>query len=172
MLMPANQLLSPCRLCGLVKPLIKAHIVPRKLYEPIVQAGGSAPAGDTAVRIYPVDVNGKSRQRQSGIHDPGILCADCDNKVIGPWDNYAQTLLLGSFDPKNYSGNGTNQLYRLDNFDYVKLKLFFMSLLWRASVTSKNFFKNVDLGSWEANLRQKLLAADPGGRDDYSTILR
>jgi hypothetical protein len=70
--MSANQLSSPCRLCGLVKPLIKAHIVPRKLYKPIIQAGGSAYAGDTAVRIYPVDANSKSRQEQSGIYDSDL----------------------------------------------------------------------------------------------------
>jgi len=169
--MAVNQLLSPCRLCGLVKPLIKAHILPRKFYKPIVQAGGASPAGDTAVRIYPVDANGKSRQEQSGIYDSNILCADCDCKVIGSWDLYAQTLLLGAFDPNNYSGSSTNRLYRLDNFDYIELKLFFMSLLWRASISSRSFFKNVDLGPWEARLKQKLLAADPGSRDDYSVII-
>jgi hypothetical protein len=88
--------MSLCRLCRLEKPLIRAHIIPRNLYKPIREAGMGESASDQVPRIYVVGTEQKPKQVQSGIYDPSILCAECDNDLIGMWDNYGQTFLLGS----------------------------------------------------------------------------
>jgi hypothetical protein len=52
--------------------------------------------------------------------------------------------------------------------DYRELKLFQMSLLWRAGVAKGEFFQNVDLGEkHERQLRQLLVNDDPGPEGAY-----
>jgi hypothetical protein len=157
-----------CKLCGREKKLIKAHIIPRKLYNPIREASsGESP------RVYGVGTGKKSQQSQSGIYDTDILCGECDGDLIGPWDNYGQTLLLSSPSPENYivDDAGKPAGYKIDIFDYNKLKLFFMSILWRAAITSDQFFSQVQLGAWEDKLKKMILAKYPGSENDFSVVL-
>ena len=157
-----------CKLCEREKKLIKAHIIPRQLYGPILKASsGESP------RVYVVGTEKKSQQSQNGIYDPDILCRECDGDLIGPWDNYGQTLLLSSPSPENYivDDAGKPAGYKIDTFDYNQLKLFFMSILWRAAITSDQFFAQVQLGSWEDKLKKMILAQDPGSENDFSVVL-
>ena len=39
--------------------------------------------------------------------------------------------------------------YIVDNFEYSKLKLFFISMVWRASVSSHKYFNRISLGEFE-----------------------
>jgi hypothetical protein len=56
--------------------------------------------------------------------------------------------------------------------DYRELKLFQMSLLWRAGVASGEFFEQVDLGErHEERLRHLLVCDDPGSAEDYPCIM-
>lgn len=163
-----------CCLCGLDKQLIEAHIIPRKLYKPIRQASIGSSPGAQAPRIYAVGTTQKSKQSQNGIYDSNILCGDCDgNKVIGSWDQYGQRLLLDSLQPENYlpDNRGKPAAYKINDFDYTKLKLFFMSILWRAAITDHQFFKHVSLGPWEKKLRDMIHSQDPGTIHDFSVIL-
>ncbi len=157
-----------CKLCGREKKLINAHIIPKKLYGPIREASsGESPW------VYGVGTGKKSQQSQSGIYDPDILCGECDGNLIGPWDNYGQTLLLSSPSPENYIVDDAGKLagYKIDTFDYNQLKLFFMSILWRAAITSDQFFAQVQLGAWEDKLKKMILAQDPGSENDFSVLL-
>lgn len=161
-----------CCLCGLDKQLIKAHIIPRKLYEPIRQASSGSPPGDQVPRMYAVGTTQKSKQSQSGAYDPNILRGNCDGDVIGPWDQYGQSLLLDSPQPENYLPDNTGKptAYKIDNFDYKKFKLFFMSILWRAEITNHQFFKHISLGPWEKKLRDMIHSQDPGTEHDFSVL--
>jgi hypothetical protein len=56
--------------------------------------------------------------------------------------------------------------------DYKRLKLFQLSLLWRAGVAKGLFFKNVNLGVFhEAKLRKLLDAETPGSDADYTCVM-
>lgn len=162
-----------CHLCGLEKILIDAHIIPKQLYKSIRQASSDAPSGDQVPRIYVVGTEQKPKQSQNGIYDPAILCGECDNGVLGSWDRYGQKLLLSSPDPTGYLSdhNGKPAVYKIDTFDYKQLKLFFMSILWRAAITSDQFFTQVKLGSWEEKLKKMILAQNPGSENDFSVVL-
>lgn len=162
-----------CCLCGLEKPLIKAHIIPRKLYEPIREASIGEPPSDQVPRIYVVGAEQKSKQSQSGIYDPSILCKECDGDLIGVWDNYGQTFLLSPSFSDNFLVDhaGKPAVYQIEEFDYKQLKLFFMSILWRAAITNDEFFAQIKLGSWEEKLRKMILAQDPGSENDFSVVL-
>lgn len=162
-----------CCLCGLDKQLIKAHIIPRKLYEPIRQASSGGSPSDQVPRMYAVGTTQKSKQSQSGAHDSNILCGNCDGDVIGPWDQYGQSLLLNPPQPGNYLPDNTGKpaAYRINNVDYIKLKLFFMSILWRAAITDHQFFEHISLGPWEKKLRDMIHLKDPGTKHNFSVIL-
>ncbi len=155
-----------CKFCDIRTDLCKAHIIPKKLYEP-------AKNGNKSPYIFPTSLTEKPILSQSGIHDSTILCSKCDNAVFGVWDEYGQKLLLEPFNSNNYlsNNNGKNIFYKLENFCYTKFKLFFMSVLWRASITKDKFFNKIDLGVWEPKLKDMLLKNDPGSADDFSVIL-
>lgn len=56
--------------------------------------------------------------------------------------------------------------------DYRALKLFQMSLLWRASVARGESFLNVDLGPRHESILRRLLANDdPGAETDYPCVM-
>jgi hypothetical protein len=158
-----------CQLCGKEKKLIDAHIIPRQLYKPLEQSENIPPA-DEVLRVYSTTTY--SKKRPIGTYDSKILCGDCDNEILGVLDNYAQTLLLKPFTETNYlSKDGKKLFYKLEDIDYPKFKLFFMSVLWRASITNQDFFHQVNLGSWESVLKDMILNADPGTENDFSVIL-
>jgi hypothetical protein len=55
--------------------------------------------------------------------------------------------------------------------DYAKLKLFELSILWRAGVSTLPFFSRVDLGVHEEVLRLQLYNPDPGPPDRFGAIM-
>ena len=59
----------------------------------------------------------------------------------------------------------------LNGIDYRKFKLFLMSVLWRAGVSSHPFYSHVELGPHEEKLRLKLINEDPGAPTDYGCAI-
>lgn len=55
--------------------------------------------------------------------------------------------------------------------DYRKFKLFLLSILWRAGVSSLQFFERVQLGKHSEILRRMLLEGNPGAPREYPCIL-
>ncbi len=109
----------------------------------------------------------------TGIYDPGIVCAACE-AMFSPWDKYAQVFLRDRDWSKSIAvGTGTRvQGIMTADFDYSLLKLFFASLLWRASVSTQPFFDKVELGSGQdSHLRQLLQSSDAGQAHQFSVLL-
>tara|TARA_R110002049_G_scaffold267237_2_gene443465 strand:- start:1201 stop:1737 length:537 start_codon:yes stop_codon:yes gene_type:complete len=62
--------------------------------------------------------------------------------------------------------------YQIEGADYCKLKLFFISLLWRASVSSQPMFTRVNLGKkFEERAKHLILTVDPGSDDEFAVTL-
>jgi len=159
-----DEAMAICQLCRLEKKLIKAHIVPQSLYELMREEG--AP-----ITIYPTAEGDFPKRAPAGIYDSAILCAVCDGR-IGRWDDAAQRLLLASLDiygkPEEIFRRG---LFEITDFDYASLKLFFVSLLWRAHLTRHEFFEKVSLGSWAEVARDMIFSERPGSSEEFSVIL-
>lgn len=153
-----------CRLCGLDKPLIDAHIIPRPFFTVPAMLGSGAKVLSDKSGEFP-------KRSRTGIYDPGILCAPCDRE-IGVWDQYGVELLChGLADFARVASSSGVAALVLPSFDYHRLKLFFMSVLWRAGVSSHPFFRRVQLGPHAERLGERLLARDPGAPEDYSVAL-
>lgn len=81
--------------------------------------------------------------------------------MFGPYDEYGYKF----FHPEQpfetiYPGTPAQaELVRV--FDYVRLNLFILSILWRASVSSAPFYNGVNLGPYENRLRESIETFNP-----------
>lgn len=134
--------MNQCRLCLEKRKLIKAHIIPEGFIRPLRSEGLAPEMHSNSPGSYP-------KRMPVGIYDPLILCGDCDRKM-GQWDDYAQELLLKRFSEASVIQLNQQTVYwRVEHYHHLKLKLFFVSLLWRASVSQQSFFKRISLGPFE-----------------------
>lgn len=156
--------MGTCNLCCEEKKLINAHIIPASLHAPLRK-------GSRIPRVYSTESGAFPKRAHKGIYDSGILCASCDNR-IGDWDNYAQGVLL---NPLESYGEPValkrQEAFSIPSPDYVRFKLFFISLLWRADRTSHQFFSSVDLGPWREKARAMIFSADPGDANEFGVFL-
>ena len=129
----------PCIVCGNSKT-IEAHIVPKAFARDV--------RGNAAHNVYitPNDV----RKAQLGVFDPNILCAKCDN-VLGEYDKYGIEFCR-SFDEKTVIDS--SDIFHTADADCEKFSRFILSILWRASVSSRIECKAVLLGPYEKVIQQ------------------
>ncbi|MEE9431589.1 MAG: hypothetical protein V3V16_11140 [Melioribacteraceae bacterium] len=59
----------------------------------------------------------------------------------------------------------------VENINYSFLKLFQLSILWRASISNLRIFKDVELGTHEEKIRTMLLNKNPGRFYEYGCLL-
>ena len=153
-----------CKLCGKDKKLVRAHVIPKSLWKPLFN-DEQTPQTNSAAPIF------NEKKPSVGVYDTGILCAQCES-IFSPWDDYAQKLLLADPTEDQYViKNGRKIAYIESTIDYAKLKLFFISLLWKAAVSNHYFFSKVNVGSFEPQLRRMILKGDPGNPDTFAIIL-
>lgn len=164
MLLSMNQAKNPCRLCLHDKKLIKAHIIPEGFFR-LLRSGNLAPEmHSNSPGIFP-------KRMQVGTYDSTILCSECDHKMA-PWDDHGQQVLIQLFSEAiRIPLHGRTIAWRIEQFDYRKLKLFFMSVLWRASVSSQSFYKRISVGPFEDRLRTMIVEGNPGDSQDFAVIL-
>ncbi len=152
-----------CRLCNQEKKLVKAHIIPRSLYRPLLEGGQPLTVLSTSSTSHP-------HKSRIGFFDTEILCQECE-RLFSPWDDYAQEVLLARPKEGNFFIlNGQKIAFKMD-IDYTKLKLFFVSLLWRASVSKLYFFKKIRLDPLEERLKGMILNYDPGDAETFAVTL-
>ena len=131
-----------CKFCRQEKKLIKAHIIPRNFY--------LARKNDKYICIN--SKTGEYTYQQQGGYDSNILCGDCDNNILGEFDKEGYRVLFGDFNKYQYVQiHPKYKIYQLDNsnFDYTKLRKFFISILWRASISQLEEWSNINLGAYE-----------------------
>jgi hypothetical protein len=154
--------IGKCRMCGEIKPLINAHIIPRTFFE--VLRG----TGNYTVLVEP-KASKQAQFLQAGDSDPEILCAECDNK-FSPLDDYGFKI-LGVPQPKcGFINPATgNEAGSVIECDTDKLRRFVLAVLWRASISKQ--WDTVSLGSHEAKILQRILDVTPLSVDEYSIII-
>lgn len=132
-----------CKLCGQNAKLIKAHIIPKSLYKDLRDSDGGVS------KLITNTVGVHSKRIPVGLYDPQIVCEDCE-RFFSPWDDYAKWFFEKNV-PNPVIDKGRIVAYDYGITDYKNLKLFFISLLWRAHASSQPFFGRIDLGPHEAD---------------------
>ncbi len=151
--------LQACALCLQDRALLNSHIWSEFLYSEIYDEKHRAKMIDLSQMEPPKTI-------QKGIREP-LLCDECETQLSG-YESYSARVLR-SIPNVDHSQAGTT--LEVPDVDYHRFKLFQMSLLWRASVTTESMFSRVDLGPYEEELRQLLTAGDPGSKDDFGCLM-
>ena len=175
MLDVSNNFMKLCKLCGLEKKVIgRSHIIPDFLYK---QSG--LYDEKHRIRYFSVQslIDGKKPSLpQSGVHEGGILCAECDNVRLGTnLEDYAKKAIYGGANLKaeeqvqcaNFYNDEGEMFAICTNINYTKYKLFLLSILWRASISKKSFFKEINIGEHEEILRKMIFENDAKQYFDY-----
>ncbi|MBW0280273.1 hypothetical protein [Shewanella xiamenensis] len=95
-------------------------------------------------------------------YSENLLCWECEQKFSNEFESYVITLILKNPININVSTAKQHNQITFKNIDFSKLKLFQMSVLWRAAISSLKFFEHVNLGAEQLELlRNHLMALKP-----------
>jgi len=156
-----------CKLCDIKTQLVKkSHIIPQFMYKGMFDEKG---------RISQLNLNNPKSEVyfQSGIWQKNILCFKCENEFLSKLEGYARVILFGG---KYHWGNLPNynhlnkNLTIANGIDYTRMKLFFLSILWRVHISDRKEFSKVNIGKRSIVLKQMLRNYDPGKEDDFKVI--
>ncbi len=154
-----------CKLCGKEEKLVKSHIIPKSFF---MDLKGKGPKNHFKIHS---NVKGERPKRsQTGTYDK-LVCEDCE-KIFSPWDDYAKKFLLQELSENTFIKEGGKLFgYQLKDFSYHNLKLFFISVLWRASVSTRKEFSDVNVGPFKSQLEEMINNSDSGDPNAFSVIL-
>lgn len=138
-----------CLLCGQTGKLVDSHIVPRSFF-PLKGGDGKLlrTTGDEPPKRAP-----------KGVYDQ-IVCEGCE-RSFSEADDYAARLLKG-LQP------GETPPFVEFEVDYVLLKRFILSLLWRAAASKQRLYASVTLGPLAERLAELVRINDPGEVDEFA----
>jgi hypothetical protein len=141
--------------------LANSHIIPEFVYKPMY---------DQKHRFRSAQIDEREWEwEQKGFREP-MLCESCEQK-FSVWERYASEHFFNKPLPKPVS-QGHSKAIILTGLDYQKLKLFLLSILWRAGVAAHNFYEHVKLGHiHEKRLRQMLISEAPGSAEEYACFI-
>lgn len=148
-----------CHLCHGVKSLRSSHIIPEFLYSSMYDE-------KHRFHILSTTHGQTNRLAQKGVREK-LLCEDCEQRM-SKWERYASQVLDGG---AAIVAEQDGSQWHLSELDYKSLKLFQLSILWRASISTVGFFSNISLGKHEEEIRRLLLSDDPGLSWQYGCVM-
>lgn len=148
-----------CKLCNQEKRLRDSHIIPKYFIKRISPTDGTA--------LIEVASNSPHIKRRPIGYYEKLLCEDCEN-LTARWDDAGIKFFQKTGNWKKVSNLA---YYEVEDYDYSQLKLFFMSILWRASVSTHPIFSEVKLGGFQQRLLKLLQQSNPSDPDDFGVVL-
>lgn len=146
-------------LCQQPKVLRNSHIVPEFLYTPLCDRHHRLVRVSAATSI-------KRDLPQKGLRQP-LLCNDCEQFLN---DNYEKPFKHYWMDQHPLPVRLPPEGVLLNGIDYRMFKLFHLSVLFRAGVSTRPMFEDVDLGPHRAALRQMVRSKNPGRPENYLSL--
>ena len=132
-----------CRLCDADKVLCKSHIISKAIFR-------DAMSNDLNRGLSMYTEQRIENGKMAGEYEY-LLCRDCED-VVGEYDDYGIKFLRRTVGTRLAMLNGEtvpDDVDLLSQIDLEKLMLFIVSVLWRASISSREFYSNVKLGPHE-----------------------
>jgi hypothetical protein len=155
-----------CKLCRSEATLVDAHIIPESFFRAINR-------GDGPLQIVSNDPSMHPKRAPVGVYDQNLVCRRCEDR-FSPWDSYAADLLINrrdsEFAPFLTAEGLIPPATRASNVDYRNLRLFVLSLLWRAAASSHRYFSRIEISAQVNRLRELVLAADVGNQSEFGTV--
>lgn len=155
-----------CQFCKKEKKLCRAHIIPVSFYRFMYPNGKIE--GDSLILI--ADNKEFVKKRRIGLYDRTILCEECDGK-LGKYDQYGKSVFL-DIEPTLIKVIESGNAFLFQDVDPKNLKLFILSIIWRASISNLPEFKSVKFSTkFEEEIREMLIAGNVGGLNDFSVVI-
>jgi len=151
-----------CNLCLQDRDLVEGHVFPEFLYAELYD-----PATHKFHQLH-TDVSRRNLRRSKGLYER-LMCNDCDNRIISGYESHASKVL-----------NGGTEIPIVDEpdrilvggLDYSNFKLFQISLLWRAVISTMEEFQAAKTTAAHAErMRRMLLTNDPGEPHEYGCVM-
>jgi hypothetical protein len=145
-----------CKLCGFDLPLRRSHIIPEFLYAELYNAKRQM----MAVRSTP---SPGLDWPQKGISEP-LFCEGCEQHFNEHFEKPFKAMWVDAKPlPLQFMPGELCEL----SFDYRAFKLFHLSVLFRAGVSSDMMFQEAILGEHEEVLRDLVFRKDVGNPWQY-----
>ena len=155
--------MSVCRLCEQAPASVRAHIIPKSFFVEHLENGEIPKLVATSADFYP-------KKSPIGVYDTGILCTECEAK-FSRYDAYGYEFFHPAGDLETIFPGTKGQANIVRGADYRLLKLFILSILWRASVSGQTFYSGVRLGPYENEIRRLIVTDNPGATQYFPIIL-
>lgn len=166
--------IGKCKLClkENVELLTRSHIIPKFLFEDMKDINNSFIQIDLS--NYVKGRRQHVKNQRDSFHESNILCVNCDGTIIKEYEDYLKLTFHSTnksisrpFFVEKINKREGFSLLLIDNLDYKLYKLGFLSILWRASISSLPFFKLIDLGPHEEIIRNMLLNGNALEENNY-----
>lgn len=157
-----------CKLCLQEKLLCnKSHILPKHSYKILKDDG-------YCLYIDQKTANNESKQKDySGVFESNILCEHCEQNILSNYEKYGYSLIYCN-NLKNISKvmSDNKIIINGSGYNYLKIKLYFLAILWKSSISSNKFFDEVKLSNdVEEKIRLMLLNGEPGEESDFPVFI-
>ncbi|MFA0569121.1 hypothetical protein [Vibrio gallaecicus] len=149
-----------CKLCLEKEDIQISHVIPDAFFR-FVKDKSSGNNDNKAVGKY-IEISTSGNKLAQNSYAEPMLCRDCEQNFSKEFESYVVELTLRN--PKKVGAESHRSkkqlIYR--NLDYRKVKLFQMSLLWRAAICSLDFYEHVSLNTETIELlRSHLVEMEP-----------
>ena len=160
---------AKCRLCNTKSDLQNSHIIPDFVYKPIYDEHLAQGNKHRAYELFRDGVNkfGGKKVIQTGLNEK-LLCRQCEQLLNERYEKFFHKLWFKKGALPAIISPGS--VLQLSELDYHRFKLFHLSILFRASVSSLPEFSQVKLGLHEETIRGMLLDNNPGRECEYVII--
>lgn len=146
---------SKCLLCEEENvKLVKSHIIPKSLY------GENLRNDKGPARILTNKEGVHAKKSPAGVYDQNIICADCEAR-FSDWDDYAHEFFIKTEPEPTFHLDGKPLAGKYEEVDVFRLRMFFISLLWRMGVTQQEMFSAINLGPYLEKLQAAILENNP-----------
>lgn len=153
----------PCAFCDNEKTLCDSHIIPLGIWR-LKDTGTGFLEVSTESNLKPKRINKGWYQK--------LLCVDCERYFGEHFDDFGRNFFASadSWAPITLGPGAT--YFELTDADPTKLKLFVLSVLWRASVATQEPFADFKLlPAQEQKLKELLSRRDGGTTFDFATAI-
>lgn len=132
--------------------LVKSHVIPESFFRAIKSESDHLLVVSSNEGEY-------TKKSRIGIYDQEILCLDCEEKFKA-LDDYGQKIFLQSqkyLKPIVEEGGSDPAGWVLErDVDFLRLKRFLLSVLYRSDISGDKFYQHVSLGPYQEILKNIL----------------
>ncbi|MGK5070457.1 hypothetical protein [Janthinobacterium sp. RT4P48] len=152
-------MLKKCNFCGNSGFGVKAHVIPEAFFRDIV---------DDGLMLKQRELGKFPKKSPVGPYDSSIWCQQCE-KDYGNWDDVAIRLLRTPM-AEFINQEGRYEL-EVEKEDLLSLRLFFISMLWRASNSNQHLYRRISIGPHEEIAKSILTSRSIENTNQFSTTL-